>query len=52
MLNRICKIVSVAPYYVVCEWMNGDVRIIQMEEKLKEWVLEPESVYKKLMVNG
>lgn len=49
MLNRIRKIVSVAPYNIVCEWGNGEVRTIQMESKLLEWSIEPHSVYRKLL---
>jgi hypothetical protein len=49
MLHRIRKIVNTAPYTIVCEWTNGEVRAIQMEEKIKEWADSPGSVYKKLL---
>jgi hypothetical protein len=49
MLPRIKKIISVAPYTLVCEWTNGEIRAIQMEEKLKEWAGEPNSIYKRLL---
>jgi len=49
LLPRIKKIISVAPYTIVCEWTSGEIRAIQMEEKLKEWANEPKSVYKRLL---
>ena len=49
MLNRIRQIISVAPYNIVCEWSSGEIRVIQMEEKLKEWASAPDSIYKKLL---
>ena len=48
MLHRIRKIIDIAPYTITCEWTNGEVRAIHMENKLKEWADEPDSVYKKL----
>ncbi len=49
MLHRIRKIIETTPYIVVCEWTNGEIRAISMEEKIKEWAAEPESVYKNLL---
>lgn len=49
MLHRIQRIVNITPYTIVCEWTNGEIRAIQMEEKIKEWANEPESVYKNLL---
>ena len=49
MLHRIQKIINIAPYTILCEWTNGEVRAIQMEAKIREWADEPGSVYKNLL---
>ncbi len=49
MLHRIRKIISVAPYTVVCEWTDGAIRSIKMAQKIKEWSDEPQSIYKQLL---
>ena len=49
MLHRIRKIIGVAPYAIVCEWTDGAIRIIKMEQKIKEWSDEPQSIYKQLL---
>ena len=49
MLHRIQKIINIAPYTIICEWTNGEVRAVQMEQKIREWAYEPGSVYKKLL---
>jgi len=49
MLHRIRKIVNVKPYTIVCEWTNGEIRAIILEEKIREWSIEPGSVYKNLL---
>lgn len=49
MFHRIKKIISVRDYTIICEWTDGDIRAIQMENKLREWSHEPHSVYKKLL---
>jgi len=49
MLHRIRKIISVVPYAVTCEWTDGAIRIINMEQKIKEWSDEPQSVFKHLL---
>ncbi len=49
MLHRIQKIIDVTLFTVVCEWKNGEIRAIQMEQKIREWADEPGSVYKKLL---
>ena len=49
MLHRIRKIISVVPYAVTCEWTDGAIRTINMEQKIKEWSDEPQSVFKHLL---
>ncbi len=49
MLHRIQNIISITAYTVVCKWTNGEIRAIDLEEKLKEWAAEPNSVYKRLL---
>jgi len=49
MLHRIQKIINATPYTILCEWTNGEIRAIQMEEKIREWADEPGSVYKSLL---
>lgn len=48
-MHRIKKIRSIKPFEITCEWNNGEVRTIQMEDKLLEWADESGSVYKKLL---
>lgn len=52
MLHRIQRIVNVTPYTIMCEWCNGEIRAILMEDKIKEWADEPGSVYKNLLDNN
>jgi len=49
MLHRIQRIISITPFTVICEWTNGEIRAVQMEEKIKEWSEGPQSVFKNLM---
>ena len=49
MLHRIQRIVNVTPYTIMCEWCNGEIRAILMEDKMKEWADESGSVYKNLL---
>ncbi len=48
-MHRIKKILLIKPYAITCEWNNGEVRTIQMENKLLEWANESGSIYKKLL---
>ena len=49
MLHRIQKIISALPYTIVCEWTNGEIREIEMEDKIKEWATPEQSIYKVLL---
>ena|ERR1700722_20000027 len=49
MLHRITKIISTKPYVVVCEWNNGEIRAINLEQKLKEWAAPTPSMFKALL---
>lgn len=51
MLPRIKQILRVEPYKIVCEWTNGEVRLIDLELKLTEHAMKnnPDNAFQKLL---